>query len=87
MLMQYHYGLGVGHIYAHSSGDIHLQTMAGEGDEPEEHNPLHTDGDSEPELESYDSDLLNDEVDDSGDSHDGDMADGEFLDMYDMYGP
>jgi hypothetical protein len=82
MLMRYHYGLGVGHIYA---GDMHLPTLTDEGDEPEEHSPSHTDGDSEPELDSYDSDLL-DEVDDSGDSRDGDMADDEFLDMYDMYG-
>jgi len=87
--MRYHYGLGVGHTYAHShasTSSIHeadLQTLDGE-----EVDLSCSNAGLEPEEEGSDSEFDLEDLDSSDDSYGDnmDLDDEELLAMEEMYG-
>ena len=87
--MRYHYGLGIGHVYAHSSssGDIDESNLQTSNDE-EYDCPLPPDTLEQEHEGTTDNDFNLDFSDGSEDSHQGDtdIDDDEFLAMHNMYG-
>ena len=86
MLMRYHYGLGVGHVYAHSSASTNTYETNSLNLDAEEQDPVHS-GDTlaaDPQGESSDCDL--DFSDDSeGSNEEDEVIDDEDIHMYEMY--
>jgi hypothetical protein len=84
--MRYHYGLGVGHIYAHSSPSKDTDQTNSLTLDAEEQDPIHPDAaDPQGEGSGCDLDFLDESEESSGE--DGEIDDEEFLSMYEMYGP